>query len=758
MRKGFWTTYRLGAAVTFVLTGAVGFLPLFGGPGYEHAVATGLLVPSVAAITTSVATARDPGGALTRVGRGVVTGLAYAGIALLTALAHALRVGVCEIFGALPYFALTAGMGCVMGGAWGAFAGGVVKAASPKRLRSWAALVALAGPFASVVVSLLRYWSSPMIFAFDPFVGYFSGSLYDTLIEPGMSLLTYRLGSLATLTAFACFAASTDERYPRAGLRIVGAITALASLSITFAGTKLNHFHTTDSIVKDLGAEKHGARCDVVYPSTTREQEALLLVKDCDEDVAAVEKALGAPFPHRVRAFFFRDADDKRRLMGAAGVYIAKPWRREVYLQLNGYPHPVLAHELAHVLAGDFGRGPFKIGGEWGGWLPNPGLVEGIAVFAAPDDEDLTDLQWARAMKQIGILPPMQRVFSLGFLGDASAKSYTLAGAFVSWIAETYGTETVRAWYGGGDITALTKKDWPALDREFAAHVERVALPDEAASFAKAKFSRPGIFGRKCPHLVDALRKEADVCRDSQRFDEAIGTYRKVLAKDPDDWASQKDIAVIQRRHRDKAAGRAALERFVADEKRVPRTFRDRADEALGDADFVDGEYEAAAVRYERLAARSLDEDAARTFEIKALAARDPAARPAVQALLLGDAKHGADIFLGGVRLGDWRARGTPDALVSYLVGRNLVTRGFYEAGATYLDEALAAPATNARVARETIRQRAIAACALGDAPTLAKMRDRIEHPADASADPFRGAVGGRRQATLRLIARCSAH
>ena len=53
----------------------------------------------------------------------MLAGLAYAGISLATALLHAMRVGICELWGALLYFALTAGFGAVMGGAWGAFAG-----------------------------------------------------------------------------------------------------------------------------------------------------------------------------------------------------------------------------------------------------------------------------------------------------------------------------------------------------------------------------------------------------------------------------------------------------------------------------------------------------------------------------------------------------------------------------------------------------------------------------------------------------------
>jgi tetratricopeptide (TPR) repeat protein/outer membrane lipoprotein SlyB len=764
--------YVIGAVVVTVLLFAVGFLPLFGGPGYEQALAAGLIVPSAAAIATALdAARRGSSSPLDSVGRGVLAGLAYAGVALVTALIHAARVGICELWGALLYFALTAGVGSVLGGAWGAVAGEVTGALTARgrirRLRLVAVLLALAGPVSGVVVSVYRFYSSPMIFAFDPFVGYFSGTLYDTVIDAGTSLLTYRLGSLATLTAIALVASilERDDGRPfglvldlrSAATRSRGALGLLAgaaSVGLVLAGSKLGHFSTTESIAKDLGAEKHGERCDVVYPSTTREQEANLLLKDCEEQVRAVEQRLETKGPARIRAFFFRDENDKKRLMGAAHTYIAKPWREEVYLQLGSYPHPVLGHELAHVIAGSFGRGAFRIAGDVGGYLPNPGLIEGVAVAASPDDEDLTDAQWARAMMQIGILPSMQRVFGLGFLGEASAKSYTLAGAFVSWVAEKWGMATVRSWYGGGDIHALTGKSWSELDAAFHEHLNTVPLPGEAESFARARFARPGIFGRRCPHVVDATRHEADVCRDTQRFEEALRLYDEALAKDPLDYPSRQSRAQTMRRHGDREKGRAELE-ALATRQDVPRTWRDRADEALADADFIDGNLEAARKRYEALAARSLDEDAARTLEVKRLATEDLAAREAIQALLLGDEKRGPDTFVGGVALGRWPAA-TPSGrapLASYLVGRNLVQRGFFEKGAAVLEDALAGSLPTPRIARETLRQRAVAACALDDKPALERVKAVIEGP----DDPFKGASGGRRAATLRMIARCSA-
>jgi len=134
---------------------------------------------------------------------------------------------------------------------------------------------------------------------------------------------------------------------------------------------------------------------------------------------------------------------------------------------------------------------------------------------------------------------------------------------------------------------------------------------------------------------------------------------------------------------------------------------------------------------------------------VKALGTKTEPARAAVGALLLGDEAHGPDVFVAGVALGRWPEE---PALAGYLVGRNLVQRGFYESGAAALDAALAGSLPTPRIARETLRQRVVAACALDDRAALERVRAEIEGP----NDPFRGASGGRRDATLRMIARCA--
>ncbi|MGC4088565.1 MAG: hypothetical protein QM756_11845 [Polyangiaceae bacterium] len=68
-------------------------------------------------------------------------------------------------------------------------------------------LLGVAGPLLGIVVSLGRFYTSPMVFAYDPYFGYFSGPLYDTVIASLQPLWLYRLGSLGTLTALLALSA-----------------------------------------------------------------------------------------------------------------------------------------------------------------------------------------------------------------------------------------------------------------------------------------------------------------------------------------------------------------------------------------------------------------------------------------------------------------------------------------------------------------------------------------------------------------------
>jgi tetratricopeptide (TPR) repeat protein len=762
LKKNRGTAIAIGLVVVVLFR--VGFIPLFGGLGYEYALACGLLVPSVAAVWTANAIATNPREPppIDSILGGLARGAVLALVAILIGLVHGVRAGVCDLWGGLAGFALGPGCGALFGGTCGAIAGELAR--TRKRKKTIATVLAMLGPVGGAAISVWRFYSSPMIFAYDPFVGYFSGTLYDTVVDAGTALLTYRVESAAFVGAMLCFA-SVLRRTPRFlgfeidrdrafWARAVASMLLIITYVVMLAcGDRLGHWSTASSIARDLGGSRDGVRCHAVFPSSLRDDEAALLVKDCDEELAEVEHTLDVKGPSRITAFFFKDAQDKRRLMGAADTYIAKPWREEVYLQIASYPHPVLGHEIAHVVAGTFGRGPFRIAGPLGGLFPNPGLIEGVAVATSPDEDELTDLEWAAAMKKRNALPPMSRVFSTSFLGQSASKSYTLAGAFIRWMMTAKGVAAVRDWFSGTKtIDEIFGKSFDDVDKEFRESLDAIVLPPAAETYVASKFERPSVFGRRCPHEVDALKKQADTCRDAHQIERARDLYGEAIALDPNEHGAPLSRAVMELRYGDAERGRSAVRAIASDDK-LPLATRHRARDALADDELVSGDPEKAAEAYATLANETPDEDAARTLEVKAIAARDPDARAAVTTLLVSaPGKRPPDPALAASMLAEWYGR-TDKPLAAYLLGKNEISHAYFAQAAKRFDVVLDAPKGDLtpRIRREALRQRAVAACAAGDKDAIERLRALAQDPEGVYA----GSAGGRRDGVLRLLSRC---
>jgi hypothetical protein len=758
----------VAALAVFALLLAIGFLPLFGGPGYEQAFVSGLLLPSAASLATAFElSSGSPDAPGSCVRRGLGSGLLMACASFLTACLHGMRVGFCDFWGGTTFFVLTAGFGALLGGVWGAVAAEILRGVAPPlahsrgvfRQRVACGVLAMAAPIAGAAVSVARFYASPMIFAYDPFFGYFSGTLYDTVVDARPELWTYRAGTVATLLGAGLVSAALvrGERgrlalaplrgSPQVAVRLaLGVVALLVSLAITANGSALGHFQSATTIAAALGGRVSGPRCDVLYPAAIAPSDARIMLLDCEQELGAVERRLETHLTGRLTIFEFADPDQKRRLMGAAETSIAKPWRQEAYVQVAEYPHPVLGHEIAHVVASSFARGPFKVGG---GLWPNPGIIEGLAVAAAPDDDELTNAQWSRAMLDIGLLPPVEQVFSLGFLGQSAEQSYTVAGAFMGWVMERWGLPVVQAWYRGEAIEGLTHSDWTTLDRQFRGWLSARPLPPVAADYARSRFGRSSVWRRKCPHVVDAFVGAADRCRDEHRFEAAVGLYDRVLDRDSDDWRARfgRASALVQLGRRD--AGLDGLARIERDDA-APRTWRDRAEEAIADDALWAGHDQEAEDAFRSIAARTANEDYARTLEVKALGASTPPGKRAILDLLIGEEGRGLDPWLGALSTAEWAAA-TQDPLAEYVLGKNLALHRQFARASFHLERALAGSAPTARVGRELLRSLVVCACALGDIAAV----DRARAAVVSETSPFSGSAGGRRDAVLRLVDRC---
>ncbi|MBN1609932.1 MAG: hypothetical protein JW940_25110 [Polyangiaceae bacterium] len=745
---------QIVVAVSALYVGLLGLVPLFAGPGYEVSLASGVLLPSLVAIATAlqVACARpEPWEAF---GRGVVGGLLVAVVALLATLLQGLRVGLCDPLGGLILFALGPGVGSVLGGVWGALAGSVVGSTSSRRRTLWAVAAAVFGPAAGLIVSLWRFYSSPMVFAFDPFFGFFSGPLYDTIIEPAGELLTYRLGSMMTLIAAAVLALHV-RRTPsslalvwvgRPGVVLLGVAAALCSVTHAALGTRMGHYSTTASVLEALRGRERNGHCSVAFSPVIARRDAVLLARDCEQHLGELESFFGTRAPDRIAVFLFASDQEKGRLTGAASTQIAKPWRKEIYLVAERFPHHALGHELAHVVAGTFARGPFRVAGGFAGLLPDPGLIEGAAVAAAPSpSQELTPEEWARAMQQLELLPRLDGVFSLGFLSKTSSLAYTVAGAFVGWFRERYGAAALRAWYGGAKLESLTGgSGLSSLERAWQADLSKMTLNPRVLEQARLRFGRPSLFARRCPHVVDREQTEADERLSAGDVVGAREAFERARWLDPGNLSLRLGLGACAVREGDPLRARTIYS-GIASDARLSALERAAGREAGADVDLWQGRVADARRTYQAIEPVVFDPGRLRALAVKS-GVRSEIERRAVVSLLVGD-RLGEPCSAVIEALVRWSAEELDSGLADYLLARRSYQDGQWERAATHLDVALGRKLEPDLVRREGWRLRLVVAAALED-----RIGARRAYAA-LVADPDIGRAGRRSLARLARLA-----
>ena len=400
------------------------------------------------------------------------------------------------------------------------------------------------------------------------------------------------------------------------------------------------------------------------------------------------------------------------------------------------------------MVAATAGRGPFKIAGSVGGWLPNPGLIEGVAVAGSPRDEDLSPMEWAKAMKDLGILPPLERLFALAFLGEASSTAYTVSGAFVGWVHEKLGAQVIVDWYGGKDLAEVTGKSWSELEQSWHADLDKITLVEAARVQAAAKFDKPGFFGRKCPRVVDACRGRAGDLEEAGDLVGALAETERALAVDPDHVGLKIDRAETLLFGSTPGDAVGALTQISQDEH-VPRHTRDRALRVLGDYALYKGDVDDARKAYEELLTRTIDADDIRTLQVKLAACKDEGMRPAIALLLVGPPGRKADRLASTEILGALDKERPSEGLAPYLLARGRLDVGDFEAAAVRLDRALTRKLDVPCVRMEALRLRINVACGLGDSAGATRWLG--EYAKEPGVSPTRYAT------SRRLVARCAA-
>lgn len=715
---------RLALVVGAALGAGLSALPLLGTLGVESALVLGIVLPPFALsigvrVVARARLARVQPRAGELLGAAVGWSLASLGVATTLVALNGWRVGACAPLEGLAFIALGPGFGVTLAATLGVLVGAIVT--RPRVANALAVLVWVL----AVAAGFARFYGSPAIYVYSHLVGWFPGTIYDESVGIRGQYLTLRIVTAIAIGGVAAFLAATFEA---AGARIVlgharsrpvaaaGALVLLALAGVAdLHAEDLGHASSAASITERLGGHAEGRRCTVVAPRELDRASQQRLAADCDFRIETAERWLGVTHPERITAFIFRSTDEKRELMGAAETYIAKPWRNEVYLQVDQWPHPVLAHEIAHVVAGSVGPGPFRIAGGGGGLWPNPGLIEGLAVAIAwSPREDLTPHQWALAMQRIGVAPPLGSVLGTSFLLGSASRSYTVAGSFVRWVWQTRGAAAVRRLYATGDVAGTLGAPLPELERQWRAFLATQTLDADALAMARVRFAGGGIFADVCPHRVAVL--EGQLAGDLAAGDDsrAIGTCRDVLDIDPTAHGTRAALAgALARVGRTADAQREidTLERRFS----APTPYIAAANQALADAAWRRGDRTRARTLYDALLGAPMSDDDRRVLEVKRLGldAGPPVDRLLFD-LLVGDGGHPPDGAIV-VHLAREIAAARRDGLGAYLEARQLYQRDRYDLAAPLLARARHLMLPSARLSRESRRMEAAALFATGE-------------------------------------------
>lgn len=722
---GLWRRRR----VRFALLGAcaVGLLspvvPLAAVPGFESAlianVVVGLLAGAIgiAAARQERAIERGDSATLepaptpfTAVARAIFAAFGLAALAIVPFVVASSVAGLvgapCSITAGLGWYPILPLPSAFFGAGAGFLCGAVTER------RRIPGLLFAGVVIAGFVTTALPVLFGPQVFLYDHLLGFLPGPLYDEVVQLERPLVIFRLltvvwgvGALG-LAAF-CW---RDGRLRLPLLRPLAiglAAGAAVLVAVGFAKRhEIGYAQSTASVEAKLGGRTEGDRCTVIHPRAMKRAQVERFTEECDARVGQLETFF-ATQAKRPTVFLYANREQKRRLVGASGTQFAKPWLGQLHTDDRGYPHPVLKHELAHLVAGSIGRAPFGVTAVLGGILPVQGLVEGAAVAADWPSGELTVHEQAHAMRVLGLAPALPRILSAtGFYGESAARAYTYAGSFVRWLVEQRGAKSFARLYQDGDFHAAYGTDIETLVGEWERWLDGEPLSARARVVAEQRFKRPAIFRRPCAREVADLNDEAGDALRAGDADKAVELYARcgeLDAGDPNYLVARANALAEQGR----AEEITALQPVLDAHRSADDLLRARLLVALGNAWAFRGEALRAAEAWNHAGKLQIDRAGQRELAVKIAAVGDAEIAAAVLPFL----DDGTDARLLAVR--DLLERRPGYATGWYLVGRRLVARDEPALALTHLDRALAGKLPSAQIEREARRQRALALMAL---------------------------------------------
>jgi len=370
-----------------------------------------------------------------------------------------------------------------------------------------------------IVIDLLalgwRLYDQPQVMVLDPFIGYIHGPIYDHWVPIEGPVIAGRLLILAVAAALTLLSARHSRQ-----------VLDYALMLFAVLGLSFDALPDRDDLQRVLSQTTKGQGV-IVHAAPNQKRHVKRIVREAEAHIAHLcELTLGTPTPPvPVTIWLYPDASTKRALMGAGRVLIARPWQNEIHLHPTRRPDPHLRHELVHALlahqSNNFLGVPLTP-------LPNPALIEGLAVFLGPGDSKLSVHQAAAALHRRGRLPSIDQLLGLRFSLAQGRTAYRAAGSLMKFIAEKHGFKRLLKAYHAGSLAAAGL-DEDATTKAWISHLESTPEPPHTRRNLLRSYARTPLLKKACANEVEAAWRHAQ--RPGKRSDQAIeADYREVMA------------------------------------------------------------------------------------------------------------------------------------------------------------------------------------------------------------------------------------
>jgi tetratricopeptide (TPR) repeat protein len=513
-------------------------VPLFNYLGYEFSALIGLLCGLVAGINTIAWVRRDYLAPeqdsatmyVVSVRAAIAVNVALVLIPLGVMCVNAFFVKNCSLLEGFKFFLLipvpTAILASVLGGFF--------------------FIIFKSKPSAWYVLFLVLYltyalgvgYFTPQVFIYNHMIGFFPGLTYDEALSVPSTLWIYRLlTGLLSIVVF-CISSvivSKAKREETFAKKIRSFVSVYKDKTVLYViclsliimvgaysfGGKLGMCSTDNFVREELGS-KFETNHFVIFYSKSAIDELRIKWIACEHEFRfdQITKELGIAPAGKITSFIYPSQEEKKRLIGAGGTNISKPWRKEIHINYESLD-ATLKHELVHAVAADIGIPVLRIS-------LMSGLTEGLAMAVEWNSGSRTLHEYAAGMKTFGMMRDLGDILTVrGFISQASSVSYILCGSFSRFLMDTYGVDKLKEVYTWGGFEKAYGKPLNELQAEWLDFLSTIPVAPGERTAMEYFFKRQSIFQKICARFIANLNAEAWYSYRVKNYHHAVSLFSK---------------------------------------------------------------------------------------------------------------------------------------------------------------------------------------------------------------------------------------